>query len=37
MFDYPYICNLIIYSILGTAIWYTLFRKKEEEKKPKQK
>lgn len=24
MFDYPYLCNIAVYCILGSAIWYVL-------------
>ena len=24
MFDYPYLCNIALYCILGSAIWYVL-------------
>lgn len=37
MFDYPYICNLAVYCILGSAIWFTLYVTEPKKKTKKNK
>lgn len=33
MFDFPYMCNLAVYCILGSAIWYVIYTEVAENRK----
>ena len=37
MFEYPYFCNIVLYCILGSAIWFTLYTTEPKKKAKKNK
>ena len=37
MFDFPYLCNIAVYCILGSAIWYVLHTEVAKKKTKKNK
>ena len=37
MFDHAYLCNIALYCILGSAIWFTLYTTEPKKKAKKNK
>ena len=37
MFDHAYLCNIALYCILGSAIWYVLYTEVAKKKTKKNK
>ena len=37
MFDHAYLCNIALYCILGSAIWFTLYVTEPKKKTKKNK
>ena len=37
MFDYPMFCNIALYCILGSAIWYVIYTEVAKTKSRKNK
>ena len=35
MFDYPMVCNIAMYCILGSAIWYVIYTEVAKSRKSK--